>query len=69
MRTAPVVLVLFLVSTAPVVASRVTTFATLPEGATVSAMKSDGNHLYIAGRWNNDAFVGKLSPDGAEMLY
>ena len=50
-------------------ASRVTTFATLPEGATVSAMKSDGDHLYVAGGWNNDAFVGKLSPDGAEMLY
>ena len=63
------VLALFLVATGPVVASRVTTFATLPEGATVSAMKSDGNHLYIAGGWNNDAFVGKLSPDGAEMLY
>ena len=69
MRTVAVALVLFLVSAGPVAASRVTTFATLPEGATVSAMKSDGNHLYIAGRWNNDAFVGKLSPDGTEMLY
>ena len=63
------VLALFLVATGQAVAARVTTFATLPEGATVSAMKSDGNHLYITGRWNNAAFVGKLSPDGTEMLY
>ena len=69
MRTAAVVLVLFVAAAGPAVASRVTTFATLPEGATVLAMKSDGDHLYVAGGWNNDAFVGKLSPDGAEMLY
>ena len=68
-QTGTAVLALFLVATGPAVASRVTTFATLPEGATVSAMKSDGDHLYIAGRWNDDAYVGKLSPDGAEMLY
>ena len=69
MQTRTAVLALFLVAAGPAVATRVTTFATLPEGAIVSAMKSDGDHLYITGRWNNAAFVGKLSPDGAEMLY
>ena len=68
-QTSTAVLALFLVATGQAVASRVTTFATLPEGSAVLAMKSDGDHLYIAGRWNDDAFVGKMSPDGAEMLY
>jgi uncharacterized protein (TIGR03437 family) len=53
----------------PAGAARVWTFATLPEGARVHAMKTDGAHLYVAGGWNNDAFVAKLSADGSKLVY
>lgn len=69
MRTLASVFFLAWMTGNPAGAARVWTFATLPEGARVQAMKTDGAHLYLAGGWNDDAFVAKLSADGSKLVY
>ncbi|MBK9171160.1 MAG: SBBP repeat-containing protein [Bryobacterales bacterium] len=69
MRTTTISVLVLLASAAPAAASKVATFATLPEGASVRAMKTDGEHFYVAGAWNDDVFVAKLSASGGDLLY